>query len=72
MAKIDRRTGKDRRKNDIGFFVDGIRVERRSGQDRRNGNGDRRINEDSLPATISGLKQSNNLSQPTGKAARVS
>ena len=73
MAKIDRRVGEQRRVKDIGFFVDGVRVERRSGADRRQGNGGRRTDEEYAPAELKNLVASNSSSKGSDHhAARTS
>lgn len=72
MARVDRRVGRERRKKDIGYFVNGVRVERRSGKDRRQGNGGRRSNEDYAASTFIDLTPSNSSSQSPDRAARIS
>lgn len=66
MAKIDRRVAPDRRQKSQVFYIDGVPKERRTGGDRRNGNGDRRFEED---AAHSALK-SQSAQRPDHQAAR--
>ena len=72
MAKVDRRVGAERRIKDIGYFVDGVRVERRSNSDRRLSNGSRRNREEHTASTLTNLVASNNSSEAPDHAARVS
>ncbi|MGI9202190.1 MAG: UDP-N-acetylglucosamine--undecaprenyl-phosphate N-acetylglucosaminephosphotransferase [Woeseiaceae bacterium] len=72
VAKVDRRVDGQRRIKDIGFFVDGVRVERRSGSDRRQGNGSRRNDEEYAPSELTNLVASNSSSKTSDHAARVS
>ena len=72
MAKVDRRVDGQRRIEDIGFFVDGIRVERRSGIDRRHSGGGRRNDEEYAASTITNLVASNSSSKGSDRAARIS
>ena len=72
MARVDRRVNEDRRKKDVGYFVNGVRVERRSGQERRQIDGGRRTDEEYAASTISNLVASNNSSKDSDRATRVS
>lgn len=72
VAKVDRRVDGQRRIKDIGFFVDGVRVERRSGTDRRQGNGNRRNDEEYAPSELTNIVASNSSSKSSDHAARVS
>lgn len=72
MARVDRRAGGDRRKKDVGYFVDGVRVERRSGTGRRQRNGDRRVEEEAATSTFTNLAPSSNSSHASDRAARMS
>jgi UDP-GlcNAc:undecaprenyl-phosphate GlcNAc-1-phosphate transferase len=72
VAKVDRRVDGQRRIKDIGFFVDGIRVERRSGIDRRHSRGGRRNDEEFAASTLTNLTASNSSSKASDHAARVS
>jgi UDP-GlcNAc:undecaprenyl-phosphate GlcNAc-1-phosphate transferase len=72
IARVDRRVGAERRKQDLGYFIDGVRVERRSGIDRRQANADRRTDEEYAASTFTGLTASNSSSQAPDRAARIS
>lgn len=74
MARVDRRVVADRRVKDVGYFVNGIRVERRSGKDRRQGDGSRRNDEEYTASTFTDLVASNSSSKESDRdrATRIS
>lgn len=72
MARVDRRVGAERRVKDVGYFVNGVRVERRSGTDRRQNDGCRRTDEEYAASTFIDLASSNSPSQAPDRAARIS
>lgn len=72
IARVDRRVGAERRIEDVGYFVDGVRVERRSGTDRRQNDGCRRTDEEYAASTFVGLTPSNGSSGASHRAARIS
>jgi UDP-GlcNAc:undecaprenyl-phosphate GlcNAc-1-phosphate transferase len=69
MARVDRRVQGQQRKKNIGYFVNGVRVERRSGTDRRQSEVGRRNSEENTASTLTDLVASNRSSD---RAARIS
>jgi len=72
IAKVDRRVGADRRIKDVGYFIDGVRVERRSGTDRRQNDGCRRTEKEYAASEFVGLTPSNSSIEAPDRAARIS
>jgi UDP-GlcNAc:undecaprenyl-phosphate GlcNAc-1-phosphate transferase len=74
MARMDRRSGIDRRQRDEIYYVDGIPKERRSGTDRRESAGDRRNGKDHVTAKLAKIEDMDPRSvdaAPKDKAARI-
>ena len=71
VAKIDRRSGAERRQKNVGYYVDGVLTERRSGLERRKGNGDRRNDIEQLSPKLVSLNTGRDPSVPADRAARV-
>jgi len=72
FEKFDRREWADRRQmNEVGT-TQNVSGERRSGADRRQGNGDRRADEEVISATLADLAQNQGARSPTDQGARVS
>ena len=72
MARVDRRLHGQQRKKNIGYFVNGVRVERRSGTDRRHSEGGRRNDKEYTASTLTNMVASNSSSKDSDRAARTS
>ena len=71
MARVDRRAGGDRRQRNEIFYVNGIQKERRSGLERRQGNGDRRNEDEAIAASIQSIEKQQGAQAPSDRAARM-
>jgi UDP-GlcNAc:undecaprenyl-phosphate GlcNAc-1-phosphate transferase len=69
-ARVDRRSGSDRRQLDTTYFVNGVPMDRRSGEDRRQR--DRRNEDDELPANVTVITRRKESKSPGSRAARMS